>query len=296
MRVKPSADCTQCLHEEAFVSSRQISAFLVTMFVLAGVTMAQQASPPTSVPVSNQQSTLQAGQRDSQALTVLAQTLNAAGGISAVAAIQDFTASGTVDYYWGDGVSGTVTVKGRGTGEFRVDATLPEGLRTWAVSDGAGFVTEANGSTTQTPYQNAVNFGSLTFPYTYLAAVLQDSSISIAYVGLETQNGAQVQHIQTEKVLSSTFDPVGTISKLTKRDFYIDASTFYVVGMRDMVHPWEKATIDYPHIVQFSNYQQVNGVWCPFLTTEFVNGQQTETIQLSQIAFNTGLQDSDFVQ
>jgi hypothetical protein len=44
----------------------------------------------------------------------------------------------------------------------------------------------------------------------------------------------------------------------------------------------------------FSDYRAINGILVPFSITERVAGQTTWTIQLSQIAFNTGLGDTDF--
>jgi hypothetical protein len=53
--------------------------------------------------------------RDTQALTVLAQSLNAAGGVQAAAAVKDFTAAGTIAYNWaGQRVEGSVTFRGLG--------------------------------------------------------------------------------------------------------------------------------------------------------------------------------------
>jgi hypothetical protein len=48
------------------------------------------------------------------------------------------------------------------------------------------------------------------------------------------------------------------------------------------------------HEVHYSNYQTVGGVLMPFSITEDLTGQATWTIQLSQIKFNVGLQESAF--
>jgi hypothetical protein len=247
------------------------------------------AAPAQQVPT--QSATVQ---KDPQALSILTQALNVAGGTSALATIQDFSGTGTVNYYWGDGEQGTVVVKGRGAAEFRVDATLPEGVRTWAVCNGAGFVAEASGSTRAIAYENAVNMGSLTFPYAYLTFAEGDPDTNIAYVGLEVQNGAQVQHIQFQKMFAS--DEAGVLSKLTVRDFYFDAMSLALVSTKDMVHPKDKATIDGSHEVDFSNYQKVNGILVPYSVSESVDGRLVERIELNQFEFNVGLQDSSFTQ
>jgi hypothetical protein len=250
-----------------------------------------------SAPLFGQQAASQTVQRDTQAVAVLTQALNATGGATALGAIRDFVGSGTITYYWaGKEVQGTVTVKGRGTGQFRLDAALPNGVRSWVVSNGAGSLKEMDGTTTPVPYHNTVNLGSLTLPFAYLVTSLQDTSTSVSYVGLETKQGARVHHIRIRKVFPASSDPNGMNSKLTTRDFFIDPATFHVVSSLDMVHPKYRSNEDYPHEVQFSDYRQASGILVPFSITELGNGQRLSTIQLSQLTFNGGLTDSDFQQ
>jgi hypothetical protein len=54
--------------------------------------------------------------QDPQAVSVLNQVLDAAGGVTALSAIVDYTGTGAVIYHWGaKDVQGTVTVSGRGS-------------------------------------------------------------------------------------------------------------------------------------------------------------------------------------
>jgi len=265
--------------------SRVCPLFVVAFLLSLYSAQAQQTSAPTTPT------------RDPQAITILTQCLQAAGGTQAISAIQDFTGTGTITYNWANqNVAGSVTVKGRGTGQFRLDADLPNGKLSWAVSKGDGFYQELDGRTRHIFFQNAVNFGSLTFPYVAIAASLSDTSTSVSYIGVNVQNGQKTYDIRMQQNFSTDRDPTGILSKLTKRDFFIDATTFQVVSISDMVHPEKITTIDIPHEMQFSDYQTVNGVVVPFSISELADGQHTYTIQLSQITFNTGLQDSDFQQ
>jgi len=208
-------------------------------------------------PSAAQQTSATTIQRDQQALTVLTQVLTAAGGQSSVDALQDITGSGTITYYWaGEEVQGRVNVKGRGVGQFRLDATLSTGVRSWTVNNGTGFEKEPDGTTNKIPYHNTVNFGNLIFPLYFLSTVAQDASTSISYVGMETKSGNQVHHIRTQKIYTSDMDPSGILSKLTRRDFFIDSTTFQVVGTLDMVHPARASNIDYPREMQFSDYRK----------------------------------------
>jgi len=50
----------------------------------------------------------------------------------------------------------------------------------------------------------------------------------------------------------------------------------------------------YQHEISFSDHRLASGLLVPFAISEKIAGQQTWTIQLSQITFNAGLSDPDF--
>lgn len=243
-----------------------------------------QQSPPSSTPT-----------RDPQALSILTQCLQAAGGSQAVSTIQDFTGSGTITYYSaGEQVQGTVTVKGRGLTQSRVDASLSDGVHSWIVSKGATFEKNPDGSTSPLPSQNAVKPASATFPLPYLLSVLQDTSVSVSYGGLVTHDGVQVYDIVVQKMLSKSVDPLDTVGNTTKTHFFIDPNALVIQSVQDMAYRKDGGPGASSHEIRFSGYQAVSGVLVPFSITEFVADQKTATIQLSQVGFNSGLTDSDF--
>lgn len=234
-------------------------------------------------------------QRDPQALEVLLRSLNAAGGQPVVGTIEDYTASGKIIYFWGhQPVTGSVNLKGRGTGQFRLDAAIPTGVRSWAVSNGVGFMRMEDGDVTVIPEHNTWNYGSLTIPWFYVVKALNDSSMNLSYVGLEPTTDGQVYHVQTKEVFGSDVDPEGLHSKLTTRDFFVDAKTYRITRTRDMLHPKYQSTKNIIHEVEFSDYRVLKGVSLPFSINDRIGGQLTSTIQLAQIDFNTGLGDLDF--
>src|ERR1700694_1891739 len=91
------------------------------------------------LPTAAQQSptlSTQSVQRDPQALTILSQALSAAGGVASIAGLRDVTATGTITYFWADQqVPGSVTLKGRGLAQFRLDAILAAGPRSFVVNN-----------------------------------------------------------------------------------------------------------------------------------------------------------------
>jgi hypothetical protein len=232
---------------------------------------------------------------DVQAVAVLSKVLSAAGGSQALGPIQDFTASGQITYSWaGQPVQGSVSLRGRGLEQFRMDAALPEGTRSWAVSHGIGKLNKADGTNEAIPGHNAINLGSLTFPYLWLAMAAGDPHTTVSTVGTAQVDGVNAIQIRVQRHYAASFDPHGTIAQLTTRDFFIDPVSSMILKVELMTHPLKTFSISLPEDLYFSNYQRVNGVMVPFSISDTVNGQQTWSIQLSSIQFNSGLSDSDF--
>jgi hypothetical protein len=85
--------------------------------------------------------------KDPQAVSVLNQVFATAGGLTALSAIQDVTATGTITYFQPQGLEGAVTIRASGLGNFRIDSTLPAGIRSQAVSNDQVSVTTMGGGT-----------------------------------------------------------------------------------------------------------------------------------------------------
>ncbi len=255
-------------------------AFLV--FCLPEAVLGQQTSTPSTI-------------RDQRALAIITQSLNAAGGATALSAIQDCSGSGTITYYWSDSpVQGTVNVKSRGLGQLRIDATLADGARSVIANNGSGSVAEIDGSVALLPHQSAAALGSMALPYLPLLAAFQDTSITITYVGLVDHLGKQVYDVRVQKPYAFATNPTGTMGVLNARDFLIDSNSFLVTSVLNSVNITRDG-VD-AHAFEFSNYQTVNGVAVPFSISETARGQALFTIQLNQVTFNSNLADSDFAQ
>ncbi len=263
-------------------------------FVLAASLLIPNAAAQTAASGEAVQQTSPQDIRDPEAIKILASAIDAAGGLSALSDIHDFTGSGSIIYKWGSGdVQGSVTVRSRTTTQFRLDASLPDGVRSWFVNDQTGSIREADGYTHEIPFHNAINFGSLTFPYPLLISALRDSLSTIKYLGKISNGGSGAYKIRVQPVPLET-EPSGMLHKLSTKDFLIDSSTFLVLSTTDMVHPDYDFNQDYPHEIVFSDYRLVNGILVPLRSQEKVGGQHTWTIQLDNIRLNTGLTESDF--
>jgi hypothetical protein len=233
--------------------------------------------------------------RDSQALAILAQTANAAGGANTIAAIQDFVGTGLITYFSADQeVQGSVTVKGMGANSFRLDASLPSGTRSWAVDAEQGFIKEEDGTIRSLSPGNALTLAAFTFPYLKIISALSDSSVTVQNLGLVQLNGRAAYQVQTQKNFPIATDPGSELSRLSAQTLFIDSLTFQIIEVRDFIEDANRSTDSYAHEMDFSDYREVDGLLLPFSITETIGSQQTLAIQFSSFAFNSGLTDGDF--
>lgn len=242
---------------------------------------------------SSGQTNLNSVSRDPQALALLTRVLAVGGGEAAISAIEDFTATGDVSYGSGDLDQGTVKVRGRGLHEFRIDATLPDGVHSWVINSSASFLKRPDGNGFALPAQNTVKVASATFPLVEVLWAIQDTSVSISEGGLLTHDGVQAHEVSVQEIFPTGTDPLGARSMITKAHIFIDPNTLTVQSVEDTAYP-TKGVGDIPHEMRFSAYQAVTGVLVPFSITEFIAGQQTMSMQLKEVTFNNGLTDSDF--
>jgi len=265
--------------------TRAYVALVLSAFLMVHIS-AQQTSTSATHPT----------QRDAQALTILSQVVNTAGGLQVLSAIQDFTASGSIIYNWAENpVQGNVTLKSRGLGQFRLDSALPDGTRTWLVNSGTATQKKADGTISPLPFPATFKPSVSFFPLVLLVAALQDKSWNISYVGIVTTEGTEFLDIRLQKVFAGESDPSGFKSRATQTDFLIDPATHLITAVQDQAYRNDGDPGESPHEMKFANYQRVNGIAVPFSITELISGQQTVAVQLTQVAFNSGLADSDFV-
>src|SRR5438128_1552422 len=172
--------------------------------------------------------------RDPQAVSLLTQSVNAAFGSTGLSTYRDFTATGTITYFWaGDQVLGSATVKGRGPAEFRIDASLPMGTRSYAVNYGVGALKDTDGTLKPIPFHNTVNVGVLSFPYPTIAAALSNALTSMVMVGTTTVNGRAAYQVRVQQTFSSTQDPDSTLAKLCVTDYFLDSQSLLIVMFQD---------------------------------------------------------------
>jgi hypothetical protein len=227
-------------------------------------------------------------QKDAQAVKILGACVDAAGGIPTIIAIQDFAATGNATYYWAkQSVAASVALKGRGVSQFRVDAILDSGTRSWSASNGMGTLVDVDGTRRAIPFYNAVNVGVLSWRLPNIMAALTDPTMTVSYVGLVQSNNGQAYQIHVQQTDASNPDPV--LANIKAVDYFVDPKTYLLLQTVDSTYSTTDLTQAYQHAVLFSDYRNVSGVMVPFSITEKISDQSTWSIQLDSITFNVGL-------
>ena len=268
----------------------RLTCALALLLLCSSIPAQQLSTTPSSALVAQT-----APVRDPQALAVLGQAVAVAGGASALSAIQDYTASGQITYFWaGQEVTGPATLRGRAPDQFRLDANLPEGTRSWLINSQQGQLRDASGKLTVIPQYNAINLSTAALPHLGLSLAAVDNSFSVTGGSVQTVEGKSALVVRTNRVLSTKEDPGGEIARWSAKEYVIDAVSHVLVETRDTVFSNDTSRTRYLHEMIYSDFRSQGGVLIPFSLTERIGGQATWSVQLSSINFNTGLTDSDF--
>ena len=257
---------------------------------------------PLLVPIATQGQAQPKVTTDPQAVTILQQALSVAGGTAVISAIKDYTGSGSLVFHQSqdEAVQGTVIVTGRWLDQFRMDENLPSGRRSFTFNQGHIARKHEDGTVSQFPpqgkipssdafpWQTPMFADSTAFPYLQLITALNNAEFSIIYRGLLTINGKSAHDVEIRQLPPNAQGSDGFFTKYHTIDLFIDSVNFQILMAQTMLPK------DVVHQISYSNYTPVSNVLVPFSITEEMGGQRLRDIQLSQITFNTGLQDSNF--
>ena len=226
--------------------------------------------------------------RDSQSLSVLKSTLAAFGGTLPA----DSTATGSVTVVAGSQEEqGTVRILTRGSSQSLEDVVLPNSDQTTVYCN---FMAAQSDGTSQQPLNGGVAITAQTafFPLPLLVGAENNPDISFQYVALESVNGAPAHHLRMWNTFTSR--PFSqALSKYSVRDIWIDAASSLPVKFtytQQAGNTVAQILVE----VDLSNYQSVSGIAYPHQITKSLNGTPWLTISIQNVAFNTGLTDSNF--
>jgi len=231
---------------------------------------------------------------DPQAVAYAGQSIAAITGGNT---IYDVTLTGNIT--WGGSTkpeTGSVVLLALGTGESRMDMSLPSGMRS-EIRDASTGVAQGewvapNGTSGLFSLENCATDAVWFFPA--LGSLARGTNIVLLYIGQETRNGVLVQHIQSYVYQPNPGGENPTPQHLSTMDFYLDIATLVPVSITYNAHPDNGATTDLPVEIKLFDYQNVNGVLVPTHIQRLLQGNLTVDISISGAAFNTGLPLSEF--
>ncbi len=233
--------------------------------------------------------TASAPQRDTQAVTLLQQSIAAFGKVQP----SDSTATGSTIITAGSSTTqGTITILTKGSAETSIQFQMPNDPWTVVFANGQANKVES-AQTTVYPLERSATSQCLYFPSPYLSGVLNNPDYSIVYVGQETLGSSTANHIVVQNTFNSA--PANQfLSPFTLADIWIDASSGLPVKIGMTRRDGGGSAPKIPISFVYSNYQTVSGVRYPSTIQEYVTATLWATTTIQSVVFNSGLADSDF--
>jgi hypothetical protein len=231
-----------------------------------------------------------------QALSILQRTLSA---LSSNIITQDITLSGSAHYIAGsDDETGTAILKATAIGSSRIDLSLSSGQRSEVYNFSAalpvGQWSGPDGAPHAISYHNLLNEPGWFSPVTAISRRLAGSAFVATYVGAETLDSQNVQHVSVAQQPFDSTAPSVLLQHFTQIDLYVDSATFLPTAMSFSIHPDNDAGLDIPVLVRFSDYRPVNGANVPFHIEKFINNTLFLDLQMQSATVNTGVTVSSF--
>ena len=168
------------------------------------------------------------------------------------------------------------------------------GTTSFIVNASGGEILDVNNNATQLSSLNLMTAGSLTFPAMRVADAINDTTITIIYVGQVSWNGGQAIQVHIALPVNSSLSSIPGLSALGSFDVYLDPNSYQLLALSENIWPAINFSQPLQHILQFSGYTAFQEITIPTSINETVNGLQTWSMTLAGIEFNTGLNDSLF--
>jgi hypothetical protein len=128
-------------------------------------------------------------------------------------------------------------------------------------------------------------------PVLVVQSWIQDSSFSLAYLGLEDRDGARVQHVRASRNISGSADT----AKLSGMDLYLDSQSLLPVELAFNTHPDNDFGVNLPVQVTFADYRAFSGIQAPSRIQRFLQNSLVLDLSVSATSANNGLAASEFL-
>jgi hypothetical protein len=237
-------------------------------------------------------------------MTAIAQQTSQMPNISAMAqAIPPGTNVALTGAITTNGVSGTISLSATPNGQTQIQVSLPSGSETETRSIShwwrSGSWVDSSGASHQIPPQDLMGpHPAWFFPTFVLISGLGSPDYFSSNLGIETRNGVSVEHIEVWQVpiASLPASSAAYVQQQSQYDIYLDPSTSLPVAMTftrqfapgessQFLAPAQTSSTGVLEDVEYSNYQQVQGVQVPFHLQMFFQGALYSDIRISSANF-----------
>jgi hypothetical protein len=230
----------------------------------------------------------QTAARDPQALTLIASSLKALTGGTAV---NDVILQARAAYVAGsDEETGTATLTARGNQQALVQLNLSGGTRQEIRNGPAGAWSGPDGTAHSTALHNCWTDASWFFPALTLEAVANDPETSVSYLGPDTSKGRPLLHLRVTRAPGGqSANVTALILRLSTMDIYLDPQSFLPLVLDFSAHPDIDAGTNIPAEIQFGDFQKIGGAVVPFRIQKYLQGSLLLDLSVSSVSINSGV-------
>lgn len=197
-------------------------------------------------------------------------------------------------------LTGSATLSKQEVGDFRLLASGPGESR-------FEFVSSSGTTTVVRDAQTGVSVGDWNAPgnrngrfalhncltdsawfFPALGSLAPAPTVTLTYIGKELRNGTEVQHLHSSP-RPATSAHITSAEILGDMDFYLDATTLLPIASTFNTHPDDDASTNLLVEIDFSQYQQIDGVLVPMHIQRYQQGYLMLELFVTGTSFNSGL-------
>lgn len=210
---------------------------------------------------------------------IIQKMIEATGGRKALESIDDSTITGTIELIQ-QGLSGEITIYRKEPGKTRIDAALMGMVITQAYDGNMAWWTNPQtGTTEEMPATEAESMKRDSLPRDATFNP-EKYGISFEYKGKESLEGKD--HYIVEQTYADGF----------KATLYVDCGTYLITKSKGTIST-AMGEGEFEQVA--SDYKKVHGLMVAHTITAYYNGAESRVIVITDIQYNTGLEDSLFI-
>ncbi len=210
---------------------------------------------------------------------IIQKMVEATGGKKALESIDDSTVTGTMELIQ-QGLSGDITIYNKEPSKIRMDIELMGMVITQAYDGNLAWWTNPQtGATEEMPANEAASMKRDALPRDATFNP-EKYGISFASKGKESLEGKD--HYVVEQTYADGF----------KVSLYVDCATYLITKSKGTVSS-EMGDMEFEQFA--SDYKKVNGLMIAHKITSYMNGAEARILTITDVQYNTGLEDSLFI-